>query len=129
MIGGLGGLGKIVALWMVENGARDFVFLSRSGGKSAEDQHFKRDMENAGCRVVIVAGSVVEKDDVETAVAAALSPIAGVIQMSMVLKVSFASKNNSPRDLLVCISYKCSLSLSFSLFMATNHCSYHRTLL
>ncbi|KJZ77319.1 hypothetical protein HIM_03043 [Hirsutella minnesotensis 3608] len=86
MVGGLGGLGKAVTTWMVERGARSFVFLSRSAGKSADDQAFLRELESQGCRAVAVAGSVVDSADVRRAIQAAPTTIAGVIQMSMVLR-------------------------------------------
>ncbi|KJZ75495.1 hypothetical protein HIM_05191 [Hirsutella minnesotensis 3608] len=86
LVGGLGGLGKALATWMVEQGARHFVFLSRSAGSSVEDQAFIRGLESQGCRVVAVAGSVTELSDVRRAVKAAHTPIVGAIQMSMVLR-------------------------------------------
>ncbi|KAK5987019.1 Highly reducing polyketide synthase gloL [Cladobotryum mycophilum] len=94
MVGGMGGLGKAVALWMVENGARNFVFLSRSAGKSLEDQQFIRNLEASNCCAVAVAGSVAQQADVQRAISAAPSPIAGVIQMSMLIRdVPFSETN------------------------------------
>ena len=90
LVGGLGGLGKPLTTWMVERGARSFVFLSRSAGKSSEDQVFFRELESQGCCAVAVAGSVAELADVKRAMQAAPTPIAGVIQMPMVLRVSLA---------------------------------------
>ncbi|EHK97750.1 putative Phthiocerol synthesis polyketide synthase type I PpsC [Glarea lozoyensis 74030] len=40
LVGGLGGLGRAVSTWMVERGARHLIFLSRSAGKSDQDQSF-----------------------------------------------------------------------------------------
>jgi D-arabinose 1-dehydrogenase-like Zn-dependent alcohol dehydrogenase len=90
LVGGLGGLGKALTTWMVERGAKNIVFLSRSAGKSSEDQEFLRELESQDCRAVAIAGSVVELSDVQRAVRAAPAPIAGVIQMSMVLRVWLA---------------------------------------
>lgn len=87
MIGGFGGLGKALATWMVERGARHFVFLSRSAGESTEDKGFMRELQSQGCTVVAVAGSVSELSDVQRAIQAAPSPVGGAIQMSMVLRV------------------------------------------
>ncbi|KAK5997537.1 Highly reducing polyketide synthase gloL [Cladobotryum mycophilum] len=86
LVGGLGGLGKAVTSWMVEKGARSFVFLSRSAGKSVEDQAFLLELKSQGCSTVTIAGSVIEMEDVVRCVEAAPTPIAGVIQMSMVLR-------------------------------------------
>lgn len=88
LIGGLGGLGKAVASWMVENGARSLVFFSPSAGKSIVDQQFLQELQSQGCHAVAVAGSAAEMKDVEKAIKAAPTPINGVIQMSMVLRVS-----------------------------------------
>ncbi|GFF62397.1 lovastatin nonaketide synthase [Aspergillus udagawae] len=86
LAGGLGGLGMSIAAWMVENGARQLVFLSRSAGKSDEDQAFLRELEDLGCNVKAIPGSVANIEDVHKAVAACPAPLAGVIQLSMVLK-------------------------------------------
>ena len=92
LVGGLGGLGRAVTTWMVENGARNFVFLSRSAGKSNADKAFLQELEVQNCNIAVVAGSVANLDDVKQAVAVCSRPLAGVIQMSMVLRVSELSK-------------------------------------
>lgn len=89
LVGGLGGLGRAVATWMVEKGARTLIFLSRSAGKSKQDQEFLEDIECQGCKAIAVAGSATSFDDILRATRVASKPIAGVIQMSMVLRVSF----------------------------------------
>ncbi|KAF7586076.1 hypothetical protein BBP40_009607 [Aspergillus hancockii] len=86
LIGGLGGLGRAVATWMVEKGARHLIFLSRSGANSPEISAFIQTLECQGCRVVTVTGDVGIIEDVRRAVSAATAPLAGVIQLSMVLK-------------------------------------------
>lgn len=89
LIGGLGGIGRAVSIWMVENGARHLTYLSRSAGISTEDKTFINSLEFQGCEVTTVLGSVAEMDDVKRAVAASSRPIAGVIHLSMVIRVSF----------------------------------------
>ncbi len=42
LAGGLGGLGRSITTWMVENGAREFIYISRSAGKKENDQSFFR---------------------------------------------------------------------------------------
>ncbi|KAL7928104.1 hypothetical protein V8C35DRAFT_333716 [Trichoderma chlorosporum] len=86
LAGGLGGLGKAVTTWMIERNARNFVFISPSAGISGESQSFLRELEGQGCQVSVIAGSLSEPADVERAVQAAPTPIAGVMQMSMLLK-------------------------------------------
>lgn len=86
LVGGLGGLGRVVASWMVENGARHLIFLSRSGDAHEETRDYLDELRSQGCQLQIFTGSVSKKADVETAVREASVPIAGVINMSMVLK-------------------------------------------
>jgi NADPH:quinone reductase-like Zn-dependent oxidoreductase/aryl carrier-like protein len=84
--GGLGGLGRIVANWLVENGARHIIFLSRSAGEREEDRTFFGELEIQGCKVTAVKGNVAIVSDVESAVAAATAPIRGVMNLSMELQ-------------------------------------------
>ncbi|RDA94924.1 hypothetical protein CP533_0174 [Ophiocordyceps camponoti-saundersi (nom. inval.)] len=86
LVGGLGGLGKGVTRWLVEKGARNFCFLSRSAGTSEGDKAFFKELEEQECRVSAVAGSVADMADVHKAVEAAPTPISGVLQLSMVLR-------------------------------------------
>ncbi|KAI9038141.1 type I polyketide synthase [Aspergillus affinis] len=86
LVGGLRGIGRSVVRWMVEYGARHFVFLSRSAGSHKEDQLFAQELEIQGCRVKMVAGSVADADTVGCTIRENVRPIAGVIQMSAVLK-------------------------------------------
>ena len=88
LAGGLGGLGRAVANWMVENGARHLIFLSRSAKEGPHTRDFLEEVRSQGCQVQLIAGSVSRMTDVELAIRSAVVPIAGVINMSMVLKVS-----------------------------------------
>lgn len=89
LVGGLGGLGRAVSTWLVENGAKNLVYLSRSAGQSTQDQMFFLELKSLGCSVQAFPGSVSVLSDVERAIAGAQLPVAGVLQMSMVLRVSF----------------------------------------
>ncbi|KAF5862098.1 hypothetical protein ETB97_012163 [Aspergillus alliaceus] len=86
LVGGLGGIGKAIATWMVERGARNLVFLGRSAGISGTDQSYIRELEAQGCNAQCVAGSVTIAADVEHAISLCGSrPLAGVLQMAMSL--------------------------------------------
>lgn len=90
LIGGLGGLGRAVARWMVEKGAQHLLFMSRSGLETTKAREFVQDMESQeNCHIQVVTGDVTNINDVERAVSAAVRPIAGIMQLSMVLRVSF----------------------------------------
>ncbi|KAK3989943.1 putative polyketide synthase [Cladorrhinum sp. PSN332] len=82
--GGLGGLGRSVATWMAEQGARSLVFLSRTAGKSSSDQDFLSELQTMGCHGVAVAGRVDIVDDVRRAISRAPAPVRGVIHLAMV---------------------------------------------
>ncbi|PYH85776.1 KR-domain-containing protein [Aspergillus uvarum CBS 121591] len=96
LVGGLGGLGRAVASWMVEHGARNLIFLSRTASHAADSDSYVRDLESQGCQVQLVAGSVCELVDVKKCVAQATTPIAGVLNISMVLRdISLTNMTNS----------------------------------
>ncbi|KAI0199508.1 putative polyketide synthase [Astrocystis sublimbata] len=86
LVGGLGGLGKSVASWMVSSGAKHLIFLSRSAGESEEDQAFFAQLNEAGCATQYHAGDVADRDLVQTVVQSATQPIAGAMQIAMVLR-------------------------------------------
>ncbi|KAH0559950.1 hypothetical protein GP486_003525, partial [Trichoglossum hirsutum] len=86
LVGGLGGVGRSVAVWMASCGATSLIFLSRSAGQKERDRALFHELRAMGCNVQAFAGSVGSKRDVENVVSMAAKPIAGVIQMSMVLQ-------------------------------------------
>ncbi|KAH0598385.1 Polyketide synthase [Metarhizium humberi] len=85
LVGGLGGLGREVARWMIEKGAKSLCFLSPSAG-SNQHAAFIKELESQGCRITAIAGDVSEMQDVERAISTSPSPIGGVMQISMVLR-------------------------------------------
>ena len=87
LTGGFGGLGKSMATWLVEHGARSLTFLSRSAGTSEDSLMFIKELEKMGCSVAVVAGGADSMDDVQRAVAASAAPIRGVFHLAMVLRV------------------------------------------
>jgi NADPH:quinone reductase-like Zn-dependent oxidoreductase/SAM-dependent methyltransferase len=87
LVGGLGGVGRSIASYLVKNGAKNLVFLSRSG-RSEKVEPFCRELEVLGCHVQVFKGSVTNLDDVKEVVTKAVKPILGVFQLSMVLQVS-----------------------------------------
>lgn len=87
-VGGLGGLGRSVATWLVENGAKKLVFFSRSAGNTARDDPYIQELEAQGCSVETISGSVSRIEDVERAFDTIDMPVGGVLQASMALGVS-----------------------------------------
>ncbi|KAG5925731.1 Type I Iterative PKS [Claviceps africana] len=85
LVGGLGGLGRSVARYLAQQGARSLLFLSRSAGSGAEDAEIVRELESMGVKVQLIRGSVVNEGDVLQAIQKA-SKLKGIIQVSMVLR-------------------------------------------
>jgi KR domain/Zinc-binding dehydrogenase len=84
-VGGMGGLGQSIASWMASHGAKNLIFLSRAAGKSDDDQAFIKELNEAGCSVQCFPCDVADPVAVENAIDQASMPIAGVMQMAMVL--------------------------------------------
>lgn len=87
LVGGMGGIGRILSAWMVNNGARNLIYLSPSAGKSEGDQAFVRELEAQGCVVATITGTVTSESDVSRAIQACQYPIKGVVQLSARLRV------------------------------------------
>ncbi|KAH7012592.1 uncharacterized protein B0I36DRAFT_399271 [Microdochium trichocladiopsis] len=88
LVGCLGGLGRSLTTWMMQRGARRFVFLSRTGARSPAAGRLIRDIEALGSSATVVRGDVTVYADVEAAVKLVPSehPIRGVIHAAMVLR-------------------------------------------
>lgn len=87
LVGGLGGLGRSVSVWMIQHGARNLTLLSRSIGRDIEaDRGFVHMLADMGCAVHLVRGSVTDPADVARAVDESPRSLRGVINMAMVLR-------------------------------------------
>jgi FlaA1/EpsC-like NDP-sugar epimerase len=91
LVGGLGGIGRAIATWMVERGARSLLFFSRSAGTTTQDQSFLRELKLQGCTAIMFPGDVAALDEVQAAMQACPHPIGGVLQLSMLIRVSETS--------------------------------------
>ncbi|KAL1878201.1 putative secondary metabolism biosynthetic enzyme [Diaporthe australafricana] len=83
--GGLGGLGKSTARWMVSKGAKSLIFLFRRGLTPSTITFFS-ELEAFGCSPGLVTGSVEDEATVKLAVTKSKFPVAGVVHGAMVLK-------------------------------------------
>ncbi|RYP79109.1 hypothetical protein DL771_000087 [Monosporascus sp. 5C6A] len=86
LVGGVGGLGRSIATWVAERGARKLTFLSRNAGQSKVSRALFTELESMGCTVTAVAGRVDQMDDVQQAIRESKSNIKGVFQLAMVLQ-------------------------------------------
>lgn len=90
LAGGLGGLGRSIARWMVSRGAKHLIFMSRSGATSESAQELVKELEATGCNVYVFACDVSDESALSAVVDACKAkfpPIKGCVQGSMVLKV------------------------------------------
>ncbi|KAL4804561.1 hypothetical protein BDV18DRAFT_161656 [Aspergillus unguis] len=85
LVGGMRGIGTSIARWMVSHGARTLAFLSRSAGQKEEDQALVNELSAMGCQVLTFAADVSDLQAVQKAVASIPVPVAGVLQLAMVL--------------------------------------------
>ena len=86
--GGLGGFGLAVAEWMVQNGARHLVLMSRSGSTTEEAAHRILLMESKGALTVVVRADVTREEDVDRVlrdITDCLPRLRGIIHAAMVL--------------------------------------------
>ena len=86
--GGFGGLGREVAQWLVEHGAKNLVMAGRSGARSGAAQELVERLEQAGARVLALQADVSDETDaarmLDTA-SAGLPPTRGIIHAAGVL--------------------------------------------
>ncbi|RYO96329.1 hypothetical protein DL764_007495 [Monosporascus ibericus] len=86
LVGCLGGLGRSLSRWMMARGARNFVFLGRSGCDKPEAQSLVSRLRSAGANVHVVRGDVVKASAVDEAVQTCLNTgllIGGIVQAAM----------------------------------------------
>jgi NADPH:quinone reductase-like Zn-dependent oxidoreductase/SAM-dependent methyltransferase len=79
--GGLGGLGLLVARWLVEHGARNLILVGRSVPKPAASEAVRR-LESMGVRVLIVNADVTDYEQMAQAISGAtvaMPPLRGAI--------------------------------------------------
>jgi hypothetical protein len=97
LAGGLGGIGRSIARWMVERGARNLIFLSRSGKVTEAVEAMAAELRLEGCNSHIFTCDVSDKSRLATVLdecKTSLPPIKGLIQGAMTLKVSLLKHLN-----------------------------------
>ncbi|KAF2752775.1 reducing type I polyketide synthase [Pseudovirgaria hyperparasitica] len=87
--GGLGGIGRQVARWLVRHGAKHLLLLSRSGiGHNSDKKQLVHELEEKGVNVNCIPCDITDLESVRTIFAEAavsLPPIRGCIQAAMIL--------------------------------------------
>lgn len=72
---------------MWERGARNFIFISRSGTEKPAAKQLIDDLEKDSASLVVVRGDVARFEVVERAISHAALPIGGVVQAAMSIHV------------------------------------------
>lgn len=90
VVGGFGGIGQSICLWLAEHGAKNLIVLARSANAADKAAPLLQDLNNLGCQVRSIACDIANEGDVLRAVEACkdMAPIRGVIQGAMVLRDS-----------------------------------------
>ena len=86
--GAFGGFGKVLALWLVECGARHLVLTSRSGAVTPDAEAFVQNLRERGVEVRVVRADVGSAEDVVRLVAEIREgdhPLRGVFHLAMVI--------------------------------------------
>ncbi|KAF7595519.1 hypothetical protein BBP40_005855 [Aspergillus hancockii] len=89
LAGGSGGLGRFIGRWMVKQGAKHVVFLSRSGERKPEMRETVEMLRKQGAKVAAYPCDVSSEADMRAALDRCekeFPPVRGVIQGAMVLK-------------------------------------------
>ena len=89
LVGGLGGLGRSLSNLLVDLGARNLCFLSRSGDQSTSAQKLIQELEERNVKTGVYRCDIADKDSVAATIsqcAERMPPIKGVFQCAMVLR-------------------------------------------
>ncbi|KAI1496579.1 putative polyketide synthase [Biscogniauxia marginata] len=95
LVGCLGGLGRSLAVWMVERRARHLVFLSRTGARTVESTSVIEELTSMGANPRTIRCDVTDHDALKSAIDQISSqyPIKGVVHAAMVEGDAFFHKS------------------------------------
>lgn len=87
LVGGSGGLGRHVSLWMASRGARNIFIITRTMKRNHEIDQWQKDMRHCGANLEILSGDAAEYESLENHLCSIRSRmrIIGCINMAMVL--------------------------------------------
>ena len=97
VVGGVGGIGRSIAHWLVNHGAKNLILLSRSAGdldldknQSTEGALFVHELRAAGCRVKPISCDIGLASSLAKALRVCedegLPPVRGIVQGAMLLR-------------------------------------------
>ena len=87
IVGGLGGLGRFICQWMIENGARQITVVSRSGAGTQEAKDAISAMSASGASIQCIKSDGCDRKAISEILCKLRSefPVKGVINLAMVL--------------------------------------------
>lgn len=90
-MGGFGGIGRTLASFLLDQGARNIVILSRSGMRHQEAGHAVAQLQERGGNILVKQCDVADKEQLAAVVQSlsTVGPVNGVIQGAMVLRACF----------------------------------------
>ncbi|KAL8878752.1 MAG: hypothetical protein Q9198_003508, partial [Flavoplaca austrocitrina] len=95
IVGGLGGIGRSIARWLIFRGARNLILLSRSGASSEAARALLAELDSDNVRIETPACDVTDFDALASTISrcmvTGMPPIKGCIQAAMVLQDSLFS--------------------------------------
>lgn len=92
--GGLGGVGRAIASWMVEKGATNILLVSRHAETHPETKGLLQTARESGCNLRVRNCDVSNESELVKLIAecsGTMPPIRGVVNAAMVLEVSLPS--------------------------------------
>lgn len=97
--GGVGGIGKSIAEWLLNKGARSLILMSRNATTESSAAPFVQKLETAypGCKIHLMSCDISESSELAVTLkkcSRELPPISGVIQAAMVLQDSIIENMN-----------------------------------
>ncbi|KAK4983979.1 putative secondary metabolism biosynthetic enzyme [Elasticomyces elasticus] len=97
LVGGLGGIGRSIAQWLVQCGAKNLILLSRSAASQNNSRAFVEGLRATDCYVAIKNCDIADRGDLARIMdecSRSMPPVRGVIQAAMVLKDSVFERMN-----------------------------------
>ncbi|RGP76705.1 polyketide synthase [Fusarium longipes] len=87
--GGLGGLGRAIAVWMASYGARNLVLATSSVRKASQSSDLLQQLSSYGCNARVEVCDVGNSSAVERLVSSIVTPVGGVIHSALRLSDRF----------------------------------------